>query len=215
MSQISPEFFVHHNLITTYPNRDNHTENSILFLAEYCLLYREQKGTLPFSRSEIQDTLDFFLIEPKHFVAHPDNYDETQENPWSHDNHNGAMTLSYLYKLPYHYTLGYKYWIYRTQPWNMAYYLILRSSWFKFLLPVIAIKHISGVINFTENDKTETGGKILGYLQMGVLGLKRTRKFCEWIKGLNTQFKSYRDVFNYYYKDENHPNRKIWEKKNE
>ena len=213
MYEISPEFFVHHNLITTEPNRDNHTENSILFLAEYCLLFKEKYGYLPFSRSEIKKTIEFFLIEDGHFVAHPDNFDESKENPWSHDNHTGAMSLSYMYNLDFHKKLNYRYWIYRTQPWNIVYYLNLKSPIFRFLMPILWIKCVSGVINFTDNDKTETGGKIVAYLKMGTLGMKWTRKLCEWILGKNTQFKSYRDVFNYYFKHENHPNRKIWEVK--
>jgi hypothetical protein len=211
MDQISPEYFTHHNLVTVKPNMSNHTENSILYLAEYCLLYKQKFGKLPFSRTEIQDTIEYFRIGDKHFVAHPDNFDETKENPWSHDNHTGMVTLSYLYNLPYHKTLGYEYWKYRIQPWNLAYYAILSNKYLGFLLkPIIALKHITGVINFTENDKTETGGKIIGYIQLSVLNMDWTKRLCEWILKKNTMFKSYQAVFDYYFKDEKHPNREIW-----
>lgn len=211
MDKVSPEFFTHHNLVTTKPNMSNHTENSILYLAEYCVLYRNKFGKLPFSRVEIQDTIEFFRIDDKKFVAHPDSYDESKENPWSHDNHTAMKTLSYLYDLPYHKVFGYDYWIYRIQPWNIAYYEALSNRFIGFFMkPIIAIKHITGVINFTENDKTETGGKIVGFLQMSALKMTWTLKLCEWILKKNTMFGSYKEVFDYYFKYENHPNREIW-----
>lgn len=211
MDRISPEFFTHHNLVTVEPNMDNHTENSILYLAEYCLLYKLRFGKLPFSRVEIQDTIESFRLDGNHFVAHKDSYDEGKENPWSHDNHTGMVTLSYLYDLPYHKQLNYEYWIYRVQPWNVAYYFALAYPKLAFLVkPIIALKHITGVINFTENDKTETGGKILGFIHLSILNMTWTKKLCERILKKNTMFGSYQGVFDYYFKHEKHPNREIW-----
>jgi hypothetical protein len=212
MDKISPEFFTHHNLVNVRPDQPSHTENSILYLAEYCILFKMKFGKLPFSRTEMQETIESFRVGDLHFVAHPDSYKEATENPWSHDNHTGLVTLSYLYNLPYHKSLGYEYWIYRVQPWNLAYYATLSNPILGILLkPIIAIKHITGVINFTENDKTETGGKILGFIHLSVLNMKWTKKLCEWILKKNTMFASYKEVFDYYFKYENHPNRKLWE----
>ena len=210
MDQISPEFFVYHNLITTYPDTGEHTENSILFLAEYCLLFKEKFGRLPFTKDEVKQTIEFFLVGKDHFVAYPDSYDEEKENPWSHDNHTGAMTLSYLYGLDYHHKIGYKYLLYRIQPWNICYYLILSNPVFKFLAPIVVLKHLHGSFNYTEGSKTDTSGRVLAYLQLGVLGLTKTRNFCQWLLSKNTMFKSYKEVFAYYFKYDNHPNRKIW-----
>lgn len=161
----------------------------------------------------MQDTIESFSLSKTHFVAHKDSYNEADENPWSHDNHTGMVTLSYLYDLPYHKRLNYDYWIYRTQPWNLAYYATLAYPILGLLLkPIIAIKHVSGVIDFTENDKTETGGKILGFVHLNILGMNLTKKLCEYILKKNTMFGSYQEVFDYYFKCEDHPNRVLFRK---
>lgn len=207
-------YFTYHNLITVKPNADHHTENSILFLAEYCLIYKQRFGKLPFTRSEIQDAIEFHRVGPNRFIAQPEDYDEAKENPWSHDNHTGVVVLSILYKLPYHYTLSWDYLKYRIQPWNLAFYVYAKFmdtpvlNWFFYSLAylVVFIKGFDSMLS------KETSGKILTYVHMSMLGMTYYRDILAPKMSAKYGQPTWESIFAIYFKAEDHPINKLMRK---
>ena len=199
-------YFTYHNLITVVPNAKSHTENSILFLAEYCLIYQQKFGKLPFSRTEIQGAIEFHRVGDNRFVARPDDFDEAKENPWSHDNHTGIVVLSMLYKLTYHKVLSWDYFKYRIQPWNLAFYVYAKFTGTILEYPLMLFTMFIVVLKGIDSMKSkETSGKLLTYVHTSMLGMNYYRDtICPKMSKKYGQ-PDWKTIFGIYFKAKDHP----------
>lgn len=207
--KMAPEFFTHDYLLNPTPNTNNHVENSILFLAEYCLLYKLNYDSNPFLRQHIQEAIEFHRKDETTYMAYPNEDYETaskQENVWSHDNFTAVVVLSILFNLHYHRESSFKFkgWIYRTQPWNLLFWAKMKNGvWFApifwLLSPIIIFKHLSTMKNI------HTSGKILAFIQCKMLKMQWLEKLCVWYMKKVGYYKTWEEVFAVYFKYENHP----------
>lgn len=207
--KIAPEFFVYENLLNPTPHQQKHTENSILFLAEYCLLYKLAYDSNPFIQNHIKDAIDYHRKNETTYMAYPnDDYEiaSKQENVWSHDNFTAIVVLSKIFNLQYHNesTFKFKGWTHRIQPWNLLFWAKMKNgNWFVpifwLLSPIIIFKHLSTMKNI------HTSGKILAFIQCKMLKMQWLEKLCVWYMKKFGYYSSWEQVFAVYFKYTNHP----------
>lgn len=202
------DWFDTYSMVHTEPQPSD-SENGILFTTEYILL-----RLLETKLKDDNITLINFLLE-KHrgksvfFKQTPWGSDYTDKA--SHDNTTAAMVLSYICDLDHHKKFNDFYW----HPRDYIYYKYLQNKLVgKVFLFIPIITMIVSCIRTTKvrNNKEfiHTDGKLLTFVRTGAGKIMpKTYKLCTWILKRKFGENPWSKIFEIYFKNEDHPNRKL------
>ena len=205
---IVSSFFDKYGLLHVQPNEPS--ENGILFLAEHVLLSHRLGVGPELELNEILTAMDLTEWSEGNFQA----LIPEQGKHFSHDNMTGLQCLEYFYMGmgDFHAKWNDRWWLH---PRDLIFYgLLAKHRWAKVLSPLLLLFAYVSV----RRERAITSGKCLWFLRfatlesgsgihnkIGYLGMKMCEKVMKKYHG----DKPWADVFQIYFRNPEHPNRRL------
>ena len=202
---------------------DTVSENTILFTTELLLL-KHNEGI----KQRLIDFINACKVKDGLYKQNPELFG-THDDYMSHDTLTGLVAFSYKYDLNYHKEI----WAYLVKhlftydnvsgkinfdrfmhPRDIIYYGYCAGNLIcKFLYPILAIIMIVGVLQKYKirngNKIIKTDGKLLSWVRCKASNLNLTFKLLTFSLKKFSYFKYWKEVFFYYFAEEEHPIRKF------
>ena len=200
------KFSDQYGLLHVEPNVPS--ENGILFLAEYVLLSSRLGKQIPLDKVQLAMSLSEW--KKNHFQA----LIPEQGEHYSHDNYSGLQCLKFFFEGQGEFRAKWndRWWLH---PRDLIFYgLLAKHRWAKALSPLLFLFAYISV----RRERAITSGKCLWFLRFstlesgngihnknGYLGMKMCEKVMSKLHGE----KPWADVFQIYFRNPEHPNRRL------
>lgn len=174
-------------------------ENGILFSAEYARL-QKIANNIDIPKHKIRVAIDRALFE-------------TKGHPLSHDNMTAIVCLSKQFSLEYHKSYAHRDFARRLHPRDISFYLICMGGIARFfgmlLSPILVISMVYACWHKKQSmGVLDSDGKILAWLRIETLNLSLLRYICKKVLKFRHGL-DWSDIFDIYFRDEKHPNRRL------
>lgn len=192
------------------------SENGILFTAEYWTLKSKERKLNNYEIDYINKAIDSSKHAKGYYLLHP----KSKEIRFSHDNMTGLICLMKLVgredykKFKFWFNDIRHHWKQRLHPRDIVFYAYCKGGFLGVLAYLfLFIPSLAMIISCLQDHKVRGGNKILktdgkklAWLRLNTLNLPLTKLICSFIINKNMPFKSWKNIFSMYFKNEQHPN---------